>query len=38
MVAAQVVCGPNDQLLARLPFYATPVIKELVAGAFSLIG
>ena len=38
MVAAQIVGGPNDQFLAHLPFYATPLIKGLVAGAFSLIG
>lgn len=38
MVAAQIVGGPNDQFLAHLPFYATPLIKSLVAGAFSLIG
>ena len=38
MVAAQIVGGPNDQFLAHLPFYAMPLIKGLVAGAFSLIG
>ncbi len=38
MVAAQIVGGPNDQFLAHLPFYATPLIKGLVAGVFSLIG
>lgn len=38
MVAAQIVGGPNHQFLANLPFYATPLIKGLAAGACSLIG
>ena len=38
MVAAQIAGGPNDQFLAHLPFYATALIKGLVAGVFSLIG
>lgn len=38
MVSAQLVGGPNDQLLAHFPLYAKPLMKGLVAIAFSFNG
>jgi hypothetical protein len=38
ILAATMVGGPNEQFLAHVPFYAKPLLKGLVAGAFSSIG
>ncbi len=38
ILAATMVGGPNEQFLAHVPFSAKPLLKGLVAGAFSSIG